>query len=122
MPIPGGIRDRVSSEISEDLKRLLPRIVKTLKPDQVILFGSNARGDVSQTSDLDLIVVAETEENFFDRIGRVLALYDGKRDLDVLVYTPQEFSKMLAEGRDFLTQAVEEGKVLYRRPGLGSNR
>lgn len=74
-----------------ELKAELERIVSRLKNDPsvrlVLLFGSLARGDFRDHSDIDLIVVKETEKRFLDRLDE---FYDDAREaMDVLVYTPR---------------------------------
>ena len=113
MPPARTVADQARREIDRDLSRLVRRIVSTLRPEQIILFGSGARGDVHEASDLDVIVVADTPLPFFERIGRVLDLHRGGRDLEVLVYTPAEFAKMKREGRTFILDAVRHGRILY---------
>jgi predicted nucleotidyltransferase len=119
MPIPSTIRDRVRREIRQELSDWVPRIVAEMRPERVILFGSAARGEASEASDIDLTVIAETELSFFDRIGRVLRLYRGDREINVLVYTPDEWQQMLAEGRRFIKRIADEGRVLYERDAHG---
>jgi len=92
---------------------LVDRIVRKLNPQKVILFGSMARGDFHEASDIDLIVVGDFRERFFDRIGRILDLNDTDFDLEALAYTPQEFEKMVAEKRPFIMNALREGRILY---------
>ncbi|MGD0111101.1 MAG: nucleotidyltransferase domain-containing protein [Armatimonadota bacterium] len=119
MPIPSTIRDRVRREIRQELSDWVPRIVAEMRPERVILFGSAARGEAGEASDIDLTVIAETELSFFDRIGRVLRLYRGDREINVLVYTPDEWQQMLAEGRRFIKRIADEGRVLYERDAHG---
>lgn len=119
MPIPSTIRDRVRREIRQELSDWVPRIVAEMRPERVILFGSAARGEAGEASDIDLTVIAETELSFFDRIGRVLRLYRGDREINVLVYTPDEWQRMLAEGRRFIKRIADEGRVLYERDAHG---
>ncbi len=114
MFIPSVIRDRVRDEIERELAALVPRIVEALHPDRVILFGSAARGRAGEMSDIDLCVIADTDLKFHDRMGLVLGLYQGQRELQVLVYTPEEWRRMLAEGRDFIRTIRDEGRVLYQ--------
>ena len=79
---------------------------------RIILFGSLARGDVGPTSDLDLIVVMDTELDFMERLAY---LYDGLGQtvaLDLLPYTPEELAELEAT-RPFIQQALREGRVLY---------
>jgi uncharacterized protein len=96
-----------------ELKAELERIVNRLKNDPsvrlVLLFGSLARGDARDHSDIDLIVVKETDKRFLDRLDE---FYDDAREaMDVLVYTPQEFEEM--KQRPFVKMALKEGRILY---------
>ena len=113
MPISRLIRDRVRVEIEQELEGWVGRIVAEMRPEKVILFGSAARGEAGEDSDVDIVVVAETRAGFFDRIGQALALYEGKREAQALVYTPSEWEQMVAEGRDFAVTVAAEGRVLY---------
>ncbi len=80
------------AELRTELDRILNRLKKDLSVRFVLLFGSLARGDVRDHSDIDLIVVKETEKRFLDRLDE---FYDDAREaMDVLVYTPQEFEEM----------------------------
>jgi predicted nucleotidyltransferase len=115
MSVPSVIRDRVRDEIERDLAELVPRIVETLNPRKIILFGSASRGRAGEMSDIDLCIVADTELKFFDRAIKVQHLYQGKRELQVLVYTQEEWQQMLDEERDFIRTIAEEGRVLYER-------
>ncbi len=89
-----------------EVLRRIPEVKK------VIAFGSSLTGDIHETSDIDLIVVMETQERFIDRIGTMLQTLDPGVATDVLVYTPQEFEEMLGWS-DFVQTAVETGKVVY---------
>ena len=81
---------------------------------KAIVFGSVARGDSSRRSDLDLIVVQQTEKRFLDRyddLFREIALAAPERDVDLLIYTPEELAQML--DRPFVARALQEGKIIY---------
>ena len=78
------------------------------------MFGSYARGDADRHSDLDLIIIAETDRTFFRRHEAFAGLYDvWRKGIDLLIYTPDEVAKMLAERRAFIERALEEGVVIY---------
>ena len=64
------------------------------QPQKIILFGSAARGETDEFSDIDLIVVKETEERFFQRLLDVTAYLPKDVAIDVLVYTPGEIEAM----------------------------
>lgn len=116
MPVPSAFRDRIRQEIDRELKDLVARIVESFPVEQIILFGSAARGDVHEASDIDLVIIMETEADFFSRATPIRDLYRGHRTLEVLVYTPSEWEQMLAEGRDFARQVVEAGRVVHCKP------
>ena len=84
-------------------------------PERIILYGSFARGDYHAGSDLDLIIVKETERSFTDRIGDVLRLCRSKISVEPLIYRPSEIAAMLEKGNDFLETALKEGIVLYEQ-------
>ncbi|MGA9099997.1 MAG: nucleotidyltransferase domain-containing protein [Methanotrichaceae archaeon] len=97
------------TELKVELEKILNKLRKDPSVRLVLLFGSLARGDASENSDIDLIVVKETEKRFLDRLDE---FYDDAREaMDILVYTPQEFEYMKV--RPFVKRALQEGKILY---------
>ncbi|PIU52164.1 hypothetical protein COS91_00645 [Candidatus Desantisbacteria bacterium CG07_land_8_20_14_0_80_39_15] len=105
--------NQFSKRDEQDLKNFLPLLVKKYRPKKIILFGSRARGDANEKSDVDLVIVANLKVRFFKRIGMILDLYKGKRDLEPLVYTEVEFDKMIKEKRPFIEKVLKEGIILY---------
>lgn len=100
----------------EHIEPIVKEVARDLGLRRVILFGSLARGTQSEHSDIDLIVVRETNERFVERPTEILMLLYGKLRgwaIDVLVYTPEEYDRMLAHGNFFLTRAVREGRIVY---------
>jgi len=97
--------------LEQELERMVSRL-RTHGVQRVILFGSLARGDVRLGSDLDLIVVMNTDKRFLDRLDEVYRLLDPRVAVDLLVYTPEEFAT-LRETSSLVRRAVAEGKVLY---------
>ncbi len=97
----------------EELERGLKKIVERLKKDEsirlILLFGSMARGDIGSESDIDLIIVKETDKKFLDRLDEFYE--DADIAMDLLVYTPDEFERM--KKRSFIKRASEEGVILY---------
>ncbi len=122
MPRPGGIRTKAYQPDNRLLGRVVEAIVRAYDPPRVIVFGSFARGDTHEGSDLDLIVVKDTDERFFDRIGRVRdAVHGPGLDVHPLVYTPTEMGEMLTSGNSFLETALAEGAVAYERNSTGEH-
>ena len=83
------------------------------QPEKVILFGSYARGDFDEFSDIDLIVIKNTDQRFFQRLAEVDAFMPRDVKADVFVYTPREFQTMIESGNPFIEQAIKDGIVLY---------
>ena len=97
------------AELEGELERILNRLKNDTSVRKVLLFGSLARGDARDHSDIDLIVVKDTQMRFLDRLDE---FYDDAREaMDILVYTPQEFEEM--KERPFVKRALREGKMLY---------
>jgi predicted nucleotidyltransferase len=78
-----------------------------------IVFGSVARGAADEWSDLDLLIVADTRRPFLERYRDFEGIYEVWPRLDLLIYTPEEFAQMQAEGRPFLVHVLGEGVVIY---------
>jgi predicted nucleotidyltransferase len=82
------------NELTEHLLALRERLLPVLRRSRVqkaIVFGSFARGEASRHSDLDLILVQQTDRRFLDRYDGLLCELSRavpERDLDVLIYTP----------------------------------
>jgi HEPN domain-containing protein/predicted nucleotidyltransferase len=92
------------------------RLVTAYNPERVILFGSHATGTARSESDVDLIVLKETDERPVDRRVRVESLLvDSALPLDILVYTPAEFRYLFAIGSPFIEEVIATGRVLYMR-------
>ena len=105
-------------ELERTLAALVGAIVASLDPERILLFGSFTRGDQNRASDIDLVVVTRTSLPFLDRIGRVLEAcrpISPLRPVEALVYTPEEWRRMLAEGRSFAHHVEREGRVLHER-------
>lgn len=105
------VRERARATIDQ----VVDCIVRHYDPEKIIVFGSYARGDIHEGSDLDLLIVKDTAERFTDRIGDVLRLCDFDIPVEPLVYTPDELRRMAERGNDFILTALGEGKVVYER-------
>ena len=103
------------------LRQMTAAIIEEVDPQQVILFGSHARGDAKPDSDVDLLVV-ESEPFGPDRdrraeetrLWRSLAKFHVAKD--ILVYSREEAERWRGSLNHVLARALREGKVLYERP------
>jgi len=92
------------------------RLARRFKPEQIILFGSHARGAAGPDSDVDLLVVMPVKgSRRAKRLQIGLALFDFRVSVDVVVVTPKEFETDARISGTIVRPAVREGKVLYVR-------
>jgi predicted nucleotidyltransferase len=101
-------------QLEENLSRILGALKTYYAPEQVIVFGSLASGNVTDTSDLDLLIVKNTDKRFFDRIREVVKICDYDIGVDFLVYTPQELSEAAIINPFVRDEILSKGKVVYR--------
>jgi predicted nucleotidyltransferase len=101
----------------EAIQFVVRRIVERFKPEKVILFGSHAYGEPKPWSDVDLLVIMETElTERQQRLEIARYLHDRTFSIDVIVRTPTNLSWRLKEGDFFLREIVGKGKVMYEKP------
>lgn len=101
------------------IPQMVEKLVREFHPQRIILFGSYARGDFREGSDVDFLVVVPDEEYPERRqrrdlsISMDLALDEFPGNKDVVVATPREL-KAFGEIAGFIYfPALLEGKVLY---------
>lgn len=109
----------------KEIKNIVDRIVEGYRPEQVILFGSYARGEARKYSDIDLLVIKKTKKPRWERIRDIMNLLSRKRDqrdvgkylgpIDVKIYTPRELKKEIELGDFFIEEVMEQGRVMYER-------
>ena len=102
------------------LQQMVKAIVEEVDPEQVILFGSRARGDDREHSDVDLVVVeSEPFGPGRSRHGEMVKLYHALAEFrvpaDVLVYSQDDVAYWRDSLNHVLARALREGKVLYER-------
>ncbi len=104
-------RKRIPQEAIDDVVR---QISERFKPQKIILFGSYAHGNPQPESDVDLLVIMDTEL----KESKQARLIDEslERDLfglDILVRTPDNLKKRIEWGDNFLKEITTDGQVLY---------
>ncbi len=100
--------------VSEELPRAVQRIVNALHPEKIILFGSYAYGVPTYDSDVDLLVIMETEAKPSERYLAVSRLLRPRQfPVDILVRTPTEIGQALESGDFFVEEILSRGRVLH---------
>ena len=109
-------RNAKKTSVSAAIDRMVERIVAKFQPQQVILFGSRARGDARADSDVDLLVVMDFEGTAFNKGLEIhLALQDIRVPKDIVVTKPENFAWRKDVVGTIERPAAREGKVLYAR-------
>ena len=89
------------------------QIIVEYNPEKIILFGSFAWGKPGPDSDIDLLIIKDTDQKFFERSMAVRRIIDGVLPVDILVRTPEEIKKRLMLGDPFYVNIIKNGKYLY---------
>ena len=98
------------------LDEIVRRLVKAVDPDRIILFGSWARGDARPDSDVDLLIIKDSDQPAHRRtIPAYLALRGLGVPKDIIWRTPDEVGDWSAVANYVTTRAVREGKILYEK-------
>ena len=87
--------------------------LKRYQPMRVILFGSAARGEADEFSDLDFVVLKATHQPLLDRLKEVALLCTAPGAIDFFVYTPEEWRQMQEQESPFAERVMQEGRVVY---------
>lgn len=98
----------------KQIDEIVRRIVENFKPEKIILFGSYAYGNPSEDSDLDLLIIKDSNLPRYKRGREVRKYLRGlKVAVDLLVYTDEEVQKWKDVKPAFITTVTEKGRVLY---------
>jgi len=105
----------VSDELIDEMAR---RIVREVDPQRIVLFGSWARGQANEQSDVDFLVVERepfgqnrSRRREAARIWRCLSGF--RVPADILVYSVSEVTQWKDSSHHVIAKALREGKVLY---------
>lgn len=101
------LKELMSVKIGDFLKQ-----IENIKPKLVILFGSYARGNYTENSDIDVCVVAEDLPADMFKRRSLSGLYK-VHGLRAIGYYPNEFIQMLNEPNLFVHEILDEGIILY---------
>jgi uncharacterized protein len=106
--------DDRQKQLQETLERILAALKTGYQPQEVIVFGSLVSGNITEDSDLDLLIVKDTEKGFFARIRDVVSICEHDSGVHFLVYTPQELKDAAVVNTFVRNVILAKGKVVYR--------
>jgi predicted nucleotidyltransferase len=101
---------------SKQINRVVKLIVDYYAPDQVLLFGSHAKGNADVQSDLDLIIVKDAS---LPKGQRGLDLKDGLANfpfkIDLVFLTKGELDTQLKVDSSFVSSICSEAKIIFQK-------
>ena len=112
------MNDRTDEKTATEdlLEEAVRRILSMGSPIRIVLFGSRARGEAGPDSDVDLLIVEESDLPRYKRSARYLRALAGLcLKKDVVVWTPAEIEEWSAVPNSFSATALREGRTLYAR-------
>jgi len=96
------------------VQEMVKRIAERCHPKTIILFGSHARGEARIDSDIDLLIIAPSDEPRWQRTIPVYRLLAGLGvPKDIVWWTPEEVNEWREVKSHFINTALREGRVLY---------
>jgi predicted nucleotidyltransferase len=106
----------MTTKHEQHLRQITQTLVERIRPEKIVLFGSQAVGRATEQSDFDLLVILESDlrrDKRQELISR--ALRPRAFPVDILAYTPTEVQACLKDRHSFLNHILKTGKVLYER-------
>ena len=101
--------------ITEELLReITDKIVKNFHPLKVILFGSYSYGKPTPDSDVDFLVIMNSEKRPAERSAEIsLKCRPTFVPMEIVALTPEEIKRRLADFDPFLEEVLAKGRILY---------
>jgi len=103
----------INTELIDDI---VSRIANKFDPDKIILFGSCAAGTPGKHSDIDLLIIQETEQPIQYRGIEIQKYLRGTVvPMDILVYTNSEYEDEKLDKYSFISSTLSNSKIIYER-------
>jgi predicted nucleotidyltransferase len=101
---------------SNKIREIASAIATKFNPDKIFLFGSYANGTQQEDSDVDLLIIQDTDLPMQQRGFDIrMSLLGSMIPYDILIYTNEEFEQEKNKSYSFLHSAMKHSKLLYER-------
>ena len=97
------------------LARVTASIVESIDPEKIVLFGSAARGEMNERSDIDLLVITKTGDRRAAAAKARAGLPRRRRGADIVVVTEDDVERNRWKPYFVIEPALREGRVLMKR-------
>ena len=100
--------------ITKGIKKFCKNVIKEIQPKCILLYGSLARGEFNERSDVDIIVISsKLPKNYYKRAELLYNLVETLDPIEPCGFTPDEFINMIKNRHCTSLFAMNEGKALY---------
>jgi len=100
--------------LENTLKKIVKRILLTVNPKKIILFGSAVRGEMGPNSDLDLLIIVPSTEHQRKTAQKIYRNLIGiSFAVDIVVVTEDNVELYKNNVGMVIKSAIQEGKVIY---------
>jgi len=107
------------TDFEKSINDIVVKLVRDYQPEKIVLYGSCAHGATHTDSDIDMLIIKETDsKRFVDRwveVTRITRDLHRRIPFEPLVYTSSEIEDRLEKKDLFIREILEKGKVLYER-------
>ena len=101
--------------LRNELEKIVHSIEINYHPEKIVLYGSLAAGRETEGSDIDILVIKDTDKDPWSRTAEIDQFIDHQAPIDVLVYTSGEIKERLKMQDFFIKDILENGKVVYEK-------
>jgi len=106
-------REQYRAALADSLEAVVAALAKRPDVERAILFGSYQEGRQDLFTDLDILIVVESELDFVSRTAEMYRYLSAPVDMDLLVYTRQELERH--HDRPFVRRILQDGEVIYEK-------
>ncbi|MEA3375240.1 MAG: nucleotidyltransferase domain-containing protein [Chloroflexota bacterium] len=99
--------------LADSLQRVRAALAERPDVKRAILFGSYQEGRRDLFTDLDILIVVESDLDFLSRTARMYQYLPTSVDMDLLVYTSEELERI--RDRPFVRRILEQGEIIYEK-------
>ena len=99
-------------QLARRLQRWVKKVRSRLPIDRVIMHGSAAKGDLTESSDIDLVFIGDFPQRWLDRHRPITDLQPDNLPVEFFCYTPDEFRRGVDHKNPFLLEVAKYGREL----------